>query len=50
MERERHVSMGSWSFVSYCKVGWARSEVWISWVEDAIVKIGKDSRDLSMLS
>lgn len=45
------VSMGSWSFISCCKVAWARSEVWISWVEDAIRKIARRGlQRLSMLS
>lgn len=30
--------------------GWARSEVWVSWVEDAIRKREGGSRDLAMLS
>lgn len=35
---ERCVYTGSPSLVSYHKAGWARSEVWVSWVEDAIRK------------
>lgn len=36
--RERHVSTGSPSLVSYYKAGQTRSEVWGSWVEVAIRK------------
>lgn len=35
---ERRVSRGSLSLVSYYKAGQARSEVWVSWVEDTIRK------------